>query len=123
MFYSSTDSRKMASAAVASNVCLQKTTNPTALNYFYCLKSVSNGPIECQKCKETYHPSCFKRAQEKKNSTCRHEEYTALADMAPANEQSDREALLQRIIQELEDKNSLLAENCELLKEKIGVLE
>jgi len=114
---------KMASAAVASNVRLQKTTNPTAINCFYCLKSVSNSPIECQKCKETYHPSCFKRAQEKKNSTCRHEQYTALADMAPANEPSDREALLQRIIQELEDKNSLLAENCELLKEKIGFLE
>lgn len=113
----------MASAAVASNVRLQKTTNPTTINCFYCLKSVSNSPIECQKCKETYHPSCFKRAQERKNSTCRHEEYTPLADMAPANEPSDREALLQRIIQELKDKNSLLAENCELLKEEIGFLE
>lgn len=101
-----------------------KTSNSSAVNCFYCSKSVTNSAIECKKCKETFHPSCFKRAQEKKSSACRHEEFAGQDDeLVVENSSTSREALLHRIIQELEEKNRLLAENCQLLREKIGFLE
>lgn len=44
----------------------QKTLeNNSSISCFYCKSSVTT-KVQCKKCLEVYHPSCFKRAQEKK---------------------------------------------------------
>lgn len=61
---------------------------------------------------------------EKKNLACRHEEITSKQPTPSVSDfLSDKESLLMKIIEELEDKNRLLQENSDLLKEKIKHLE
>ncbi|KAG5888734.1 hypothetical protein JTB14_023809 [Gonioctena quinquepunctata] len=91
----------------------------------YCKKSVTN-KVKCVKCKEVFHPSCFKQSCQRKNVICEHiTTDDRNQSYKPSNECSleKENNLLKRIIEEMESKNSILHENCNLLKDKISYLQ
>lgn len=90
----------------------------------YCKKIVIN-KVKCVKCLEVFHKSCLKQATQVKNPECQHEaeEYEFEVKSKEENGLETENKLLRKIIQEQEDKYQLLQENCELLKEKIIMLE
>lgn len=110
----------MAAALDVSKVRpIKITENTNSKTCFYC-KGNATTKVQCGKCCEIFHPSCFKRAQEKKKSLCRHEEFPMPIDedTTESSKLPDKEALFRKIIEELESKNRILQENCELWRAK-----
>lgn len=105
---------------------------------FHCGK-VTKTIDKCIKCGEAFHKSCLKQAATKKSTTCVHVSILDKSSMAAMveNENSDNEnsvnedeiskdveiRYLKRLVEELEEKNRLLEENCLLWKEKFHSLE
>lgn len=95
-----------------------------------CRKSVKD-ELKCAKCAKAFHPSCLLQAASAKNAVCKHSAVAAVKvdDGAGSTVQrkfEDRETerqLLLKLIGELEEKNSILRENCELLRERVHYLE
>lgn len=94
----------------------------------YCNKKVGEF-VQCNKCKEIFHPSCLLKAASRKTTTCRHE-----VGIHSENEEESQLKMENRCLQielsyirvlldESNSKNSILMENNQLLHEKIRDLE
>lgn len=87
---------------------------------FHCKKKVV-GVVSCIHCKEKFHPACLSQAATQKTAVCKHsaedkEKVEKTVNLLSVD-------LLLRIIQELEEKNSLLQENNALLREKLHYVQ
>lgn len=85
----------------------------------YCNKTVVN-TVKCSKCLEAFHPACLIQAASLKKAICKH---TAVESDEVKNVIGNETFYLLKIIKELEQKYSLLEENCNLWKEKANYLE
>ncbi|CAG9817194.1 unnamed protein product [Phaedon cochleariae] len=95
----------------------------------HCRKIVVNY-VKCVKCHVPLHPSCLKQANQAKNPECLHTVEEICRVDAVSNEISfklevfmSENSLLKRIIMKLEEKNHILNENCQLLRDKIINIE
>lgn len=92
----------------------------------HCNKKVVNSS-KCVKCGQFFHPKCLLQAAAAKSAVCKHEatNEVKIAKTLAATNNGDtvEKSLLLRIIRELEEKNTILLENNQLLKEKVRFLE
>lgn len=96
----------------------------------HCNKKVVNY-TQCMKCNLYFHPKCLIQSATLKSAVCKHTPVGRVGEVNAKIIPSDtivpgdsREFdLLVRIIEELEDKNNILRENNELLREKVRFLE
>ncbi|CAH0546858.1 unnamed protein product [Brassicogethes aeneus] len=89
----------------------------------HCKKIVVN----CVKCQELFHPACIRQSAAARNAECQHiiEEAESEVGLRHLEKQLYEKEIgyLNRIVQELEEKNKILSKNCDLLKEKVLNLE
>ncbi|KAG5869876.1 hypothetical protein JTB14_013868 [Gonioctena quinquepunctata] len=95
----------------------------------HCRRAVVNY-VKCVKWHEPLHPSCLRQSNQAKNPDCFHKvEETCEVDAVSSEISFKLEvyvaenALLKRIITELEEKYLVLNENCQLLRDKIVNIE
>lgn len=89
----------------------------------HCEKSVV-AYVRCKLCAETFHKSCLEQAAGLQKATCKHvaEDNQEVMSPKPAEKVPEIDYLL-KIIKEMEEKNTLLAENCNLWRQRAISLE
>lgn len=111
----------MAEAKGCASTALEENDNnkeEETVKCFHCRRTVKD-KVQCVKCKQYFHQSCLITSNQRQN-TCKHETIEK-NDMVP--KLLSEIALLKRIIQEQEEKYSLLVINNRLLEENAKLLK
>lgn len=106
-------------APPGKDVVLVRSKSVSEIQCKQCGKTVVNA-VKCYKCLEVFHPACMVQAASLKKTVCKHSaDESDETRISIGNELS----YLLKIVKELEEKNTLLEENCKLWKEKATCLE
>ncbi|KAK9876327.1 hypothetical protein WA026_012627 [Henosepilachna vigintioctopunctata] len=98
----------------------------------YCNKRVVESST-CAKFPEIFHPSCSIKCPEQKSTICKHEAilpvmrgehiHITLNSEIQINTMNTENKYLKQLLKEVQEKNNILQENCDLIRGKMRLLE